>query len=169
MDFCHAIFHLCIHFRPAYFLHKVCINSTINDNCFNVMCRYSVKITYIAHWKIEFFMYSMVKMQVHVIGIWRKKSILIPLCISKIEFYYNSNSNELNEVNIHFIAIFWFTECCWRIKVAFTNGHSDTPVYKLHRYIYGYYEMEQGTINGRNHYTSVHGDGIFALAFCGDR
>ena len=62
-----------------------------------------------------------------------------------------------------------FLECCWRIKVAFTNGHSDTPVYKLHRYIYGYYEMEPGLVNGRPHYSSIHGDGLFALAFCGDR
>jgi len=53
--------------------------------------------------------------------------------------------------------------------VAFTNGHSDTPAYKLHRYMYGYYEMEPGLVNGRSHYTSMHGNGLFALAFCGDR
>ena len=58
--------------------------------------------------------------------------------------------------------------CCWRIKVAFTNGHSDTPAYELYRYMYGIYEVEPGMVNGRNHYTSVHGDGLFALAFCGD-
>ena len=28
--------------------------------------------------------------------------------------------------------------------------------------------MEPGLINGRSHYTSVHGDGAFALSYCGD-
>ena len=28
--------------------------------------------------------------------------------------------------------------------------------------------MEAGLVNGKPHYTSVHGNGAFAMAFCGD-
>ena len=39
-------------------------------------------------------------------------------------------------------------DCCWRIKVGFTKGHAfKSGAYKLHRYMYGYYEMEPGIIN----------------------
>ena len=55
-----------------------------------------------------------------------------------------------------------FSDCCWKIKVAFTTNHLN-GAYKLHKYIFGFYIMEPGLINGRSHYTSVHGDGAFAL------
>ena len=70
--------------------------------------------------------------------------------------------------NSHFFkAYICFTDCCWKVKVAFTTNHLN-GAYKLHKYIFGYYIMEPGLINGRSHYTSVHGDGAFALAYCGD-
>jgi hypothetical protein len=59
------------------------------------------------------------------------------------------------------------TECCYKIKVAFTTNHLN-GAYKLHKYIFGYYKSEPGLVNGRSHYTSIHADGAFALAFCGD-
>ena len=46
--------------------------------------------------------------------------------------------------------------------MAFTTNHLN-GAYKLHKYIFGFYIMEPGLINGRSHYTSVHGDGAFAL------
>ena len=58
-----------------------------------------------------------------------------------------------------------FVGCCWRVKLAFTKGHANGS-YKLHSYMFSYYTMESGLINGRNHYTST--DGRFAIAFCGD-
>ena len=62
-----------------------------------------------------------------------------------------------------------FSGCCWKVKVAFTKGHAETSgAYKLHKYMYGYYKMEPGLVNGHNHYTSLHGNGQFAIAFCGD-
>merc|ERR1711976_927434 len=59
------------------------------------------------------------------------------------------------------------SECCWKVKVAFTTNHLN-GAYKLHKYIFGYFTMEPGKVNGRNHYKSVHGDGAFVLAYCGD-
>ena len=56
-------------------------------------------------------------------------------------------------------------DCCWKVKVAFTKGHSN-GAFRLHRYMFGAFTMEPGTVNGRNHYTSE--NGRFAIAFCGD-
>lgn len=56
--------------------------------------------------------------------------------------------------------------CCWRVKVAFTKDHIN-GVYRLHPYIFGYYTMEPGLVNGRNHYASEP-DGRFVISFCGD-
>merc|ERR1739838_117559 len=58
-------------------------------------------------------------------------------------------------------------DCCWKVKVAFTTNHLN-GAYKLHKYIFGYYTQGSGLINGKPHYTSVHGNGAFAMAFCGD-
>jgi len=35
--------------------------------------------------------------------------------------------------------------------IKLTTGHIN-GAYKLHQYIFGYYTMEPGLINGRNHY-----------------
>lgn len=64
-------------------------------------------------------------------------------------------------------VLFFSGDCCWKVKVAFTTNNLN-GAYKLHKYIFGYYTMEPGLVNGRNHYTSTHADGAFALAFCGD-
>ena len=72
-----------------------------------------------------------------------------------------------NVSDYHYVPL--ISDCCWRVKVAFTSGHAlRSGAYKLHRYMYGYYEMEPGLINGKNHYTSVHADGLLAVAYCGD-
>ena len=79
-----------------------------------------------------------------------------------------NKNNTKTSVDEHKFSLFLiFTDCCWKVKVAFTTNHLN-GAYKLHKYIFGYYIMEPGLINGRSHYTSVHGDGAFALAYCGD-
>ena len=55
--------------------------------------------------------------------------------------------------------------CCFRVKVGFTRGQRG-GAFKLHPYMFTYYRMEPGMINGRNHYTSE--DGRFAISYCGD-
>ena len=55
--------------------------------------------------------------------------------------------------------------CCYRVKVGFTRGQQG-GAFKLHPYMFTYYRMEPGMINGRNHYTSE--DGRFAVSYCGD-
>ena len=50
--------------------------------------------------------------------------------------------------------------------MAFTKDQPRGGAWKLHPYIYTFFLMEEGLVNGRNHYTSE--DGRFALSFCGD-
>ena len=81
----------------------------------------------------------------------KKNVLLIPFGNQYINLYLSGRWNNQTK-----------TDCCYKVKVAFTTNHMN-GAYKLHKYIFGFYIMEPGLVNGRNHYTSVHGNGAFAL------
>ena len=73
---------------------------------------------------------------------------------------------KMSETHATFIFdLILISGCCFRVKVGFTRGQRG-GAFKLHPYMFTYYRMEPGMINGRNHYTSE--DGRFAISYCGD-
>ena len=83
-----------------------------------------------------------------------------------LEFPFPRYNKYIGITNTHVLFSSTFPGCCWRTKVAFTKDHIN-GAYRLHPYIFGFYTMEPGLVNGRNHYASTPG-GRFVIAFaCG--